>query len=172
MKLRFSQLVENTLPLHYEIRQTITSLNVVRLVLRVLTQRTIAITNADLRDQRKHSLTDAFETRHKTRERWKNRRANKAEQPVRTRRELKHAIGGFKQSLGVRESLFVVSFQQTFRRDFFDNERQFPCKVVSVLNAGVHTLRAGRAVNVRGISRNKTSSFRKLIHAARVDLVK
>src|SRR5215210_1815165 len=136
MKLRFVELVENTLTRDEEIRQTITSFNVLRLVVRVFTQRTISIIDADLRDQRKHSLTNRLETRHESCKRRKNRRANKAQQPMRTCRELKHAIRGFEQPLGVSEPLFVVRFQQTLRRDSFNNESEFPRKVVGVLNAG------------------------------------
>src|SRR5215212_5237278 len=157
MKLRFVELVENTLPRHEEIRQTITSFDVLRLVVRVFTQRIISIIDADLRDQRKHSLTNRLKTRHESCKRRENRRANKAQQPVRTCREFKHAIRGFEQPLGICEPLFGVCLQQPLRRDSFNNESQFPRKVVGVLNAGVHTLRACRAVNVRGISSDSSA---------------
>ena len=48
----------------------------------------------------------------------------------------------------VCDSFFVVGVEKCFVRLAFDDERQFPREVVSVLDTCVHALRACRAVNV------------------------
>ena len=57
--------------------------------------------------------------------------------------------------LADRPPLGVVAVQQPGRGVTRQRQRQLPRQVVGVLDAGVHALRAGRGVDVRGIARDE-----------------
>src|SRR5687767_6422849 len=133
MKLRRLELVENTLSIDQKIRHAIARLHI-RFVFSVLTQRQVAIRDPNLRNQWKESFSHRVKARHQTGERRKDCGAKKSEQPIRTGNKIEHAIGGIEQSFGVGKSLFVVRVEQLLTCHASDNEREFPGKVVRVLN--------------------------------------
>src|SRR5215208_2655859 len=93
------------------------------------------------------------------------------EQPRWINEQVKHSISGFQQSLRYLDALFVISVEQTWTGFAPQNECELPREVVAILNARVHSLRPRWRMNVRGITRQKTSALAKLVHASRVNLV-
>src|ERR1044071_5557566 len=81
VKLRRRQLIEDAFPIHEEIRNAIACVYVFCFVVSVLAERIVLIVDPDLRDQRKHALTECFRSRDKAGQRREDRGANKTHQP-------------------------------------------------------------------------------------------
>jgi len=68
-------------------------------------------------------------------------------------------------------ALFVVTGENLGISFAAQNHGEFPRQVVTVLDAGIHSLRPHRGMNMRGITGEKTAAGAELAYATRVDLV-
>ena len=74
------------------------------------------------------------------------------------------SVRGPQQMPRIRQPLLIVCIEQRRLRSVLDDQSQFPREVITVLNAGVHPLRAGRRVNVGCVASDKSTAFGKFVH--------
>src|SRR4029453_16172712 len=73
---------------------------------------------------------------------------------------------------GIFQPLFVIGLQYSFTGFAANDQSKFPGQVVAVLDAGIHSLRSGGRVNVRGVAGEKAAARRKSADMTRVDFVR
>ena len=131
----------------------------------------MAIADPDLRNQRKDHLLDRVETKGEPQNMRKNVRPHKRREPLVARTEFEHSVSRPQQTLSIWQTFFVVGIKQLLASSRFTGQGKFPGKVVTVLYPSVHSLTAGRSVNVCGIARDKASAFRESIYCSGMYLV-
>ena len=77
-------------------------------------------------------------------------------------RHASQSIGDTQDHLRDRFALFVVTVQQRIRRFLMNNQREFPCEVHGILDTGVHSLAARRAMDMRRIACEKNAADAKI----------
>jgi non-canonical (house-cleaning) NTP pyrophosphatase len=102
------------------------------------------VTDAGLRDEGKDELVDGIQTNNEARDARKDLPPHKREQPIGINQQIEHAIRGLQQTLRDFDSLFVVGIENLWISCATQDERELPCQVVTILDAGVHALRACR----------------------------
>ena len=97
-------------------------------------------------------------------------RAQHPADPVVRYDEREEAVGGVQQAsaTGSRSAAYESS---SASRAPPHHQRELPAEVVGVLQAGVHALRADRAVDVRGIAEQETAARAEALGAAVMDAV-
>src|SRR5690606_1884253 len=78
-------------------------------------------------------------------------------------------IGPSKDRLGNGSAFLVVGVEQRLWGRSCMNQGKLPGKVVHILNTSVHSLTTGGAVNVRRVSRQKTTTFSEAIDHLSMD---
>ncbi len=74
-------------------------------------------------------------------------------------RSLRGFAGEFEEQLGDMAALDTVAAEQRLRlAEVARDQRKLPGEIERVLHAGVHTLTACRAVDVRGVSGNEDAA--------------
>ena len=81
------------------------------------------------------------------------------------------AVGRLQQALRDRQALVLVGVEQRVAGLALDHQRELPRQVVGILQAGVHALRADRAVDVRRVAEQEAAAIAKARRAAMVDAV-
>src|ERR1051325_2218072 len=171
VKLRLAQNVVDASAFDEEVGHSVSGLHLETLAVRARAQRSAAVVDAYLRNEREEPARYGLELDELARHAREDGRANQTQKPIRPCGQLEEAVGRLDKPLGVRLTLLVVSLQELPARVAFDDEGEFPSEVVSVLNAGVHALRAHGAVYVRGVSGDEAAALGELVDAARVNLV-
>src|SRR6185503_19869385 len=115
--------MENVFSIHEEIRHAVTRFRMIRFIVFMPAERALAIRDPELRNQREEYFSDWLESRGESRQRWKDRRPNQAQQPLFACRKLENTIGRFQKSLGVCESLVIVRLENARAGHAFDDER-------------------------------------------------
>src|SRR5215813_2850651 len=131
----------------------------------------MAISDADLRDYGKGVSPDCIETENVSGDGRQNVQAEKVHQPICPGRETKETICRLQKAFRILQPLFVVTLQELLVGRTANNQSQFPGQVVTVLNSGIHSLRAGGGVNVRRIAGDETATSIKLVYVTNVYLV-
>ncbi len=100
-----------------------------------------------------------------------NAGAEQAAEPSIGDDELEGTIGGFKKPLRHRDALRLVGVEQRRVGAALHHQRELPGEVVGILQACVHALRAGRAVNMRGVAEQETAAVAEVLGSAVRDAV-
>ena len=80
-------------------------------------------------------------------------------------------VGRVQQPSRDRDALFLVGIEQRRAGLTLDDERELPGQVVGILQAGVHALRADRAVDVRGVAEQEAAAVAEARGASVMDAV-
>src|SRR5215813_5134742 len=121
----------------------------------------MAISDADLRDYGKGVSPDCIETENVSGDGRQNVQAEKVHQ----------TICRLQKAFRILQPLLVVTLQELLAGLTANNQSQFPGQVVTVLNSGIHSLRAGGGVNVRRIAGDETATSTKLVYVTNLYLV-
>lgn len=170
MENRPTQAVVNALSVYEKVRHAIAGFDF-KVAAFIYAQRSMAIIDADLRDERKEEFVDRVEVHYKVRDIRKDLRAQESQQPRGVYQQIEHAICGFQQPRRDDDALFVIGLKQLCVGLATQNRSQLPSQVVAILDARVHTLCTGRRMYVRRVADQKTSAVAKLIDASRVNFV-
>ena len=136
-----------------------------------LRQGALAVVDADLGDDAKGDPLQPSAAQREGRDPGEHLRAEQAGEAAVGDDQPERPVGGVQQAARDRDALVRVGIEQGRRGPALDDERQLPGQVVGVLQAGVHALRADRAVDVGGVAEQEAAAVAEARGAAVMDAV-
>ncbi len=131
-----------------------------------------AVLDTGLGNRAKHELSYPVEPHRESHDLRQDPRPEHPGQPAIGYDDREPPVGRREQLPRDRDALVLVGVEYRRVRSRRQDERQLPAQVVCVLKAGVHALRADRAVYVRRVAQQEATAVAKAHGAAMMDAVR
>src|SRR5215469_2861896 len=136
-----------------------------------LVQGAMAIIDHDLRYRPEHESTKGAEFYQHRKYRRRESRADDVGDLSLGRYQHEHPVRGLDQAACESDALGFVAVQQRVGRAARKNRLQFPGEIDRIADAGVHTLSAGGAMDVRGVAEQERAALAEVLRHAMVDAI-
>ena len=136
-----------------------------------LRQCALAIGDGGLRYGAKRQPLHALETHRERRDPRQYLRAQQPGEPAVRHHHPERPVGRLQQAPRHRQALVLIGVEQCGVGLSLHHQRQLPRQIVGVLQAGVHALRADRAVDVGGVAEQEAAAVAEALGAAVMDAV-
>src|SRR5580700_9292635 len=134
-------------------------------------QRTVAVIHGDLRHRAKDGSTDGWNSDQTGRENWNGFGAHETGEGSIASHRSECAIRGRDQSPRECDSFRLIAIEQRRTARLIECSGQFPSKIHRIADAGVHSLAADRAMDMRGVAQQERSTLAKLLRDAMMNAV-